>query len=92
MKMQLKDGFEVSVSEECFNDWKFLTMLRKIDKGDTGLIVDIAESILGGEEEVDKLAKHLEVDGVTPADSMIGAIAELLEAISELKNSQSSPA
>ena len=87
MKMQLKDGFEVSVSEDCLNDWKFLTMLRKIDKGDTGLIVDIAEHILGGEEDVDKLAKHLEVDGVTPADSMIAAIAEVIEAIGKLKNS-----
>ena len=87
MTIKLKDGFEVSVNEGCLNDWKFLTMLRKIDKGDTGLIVDIAEHILGGEEEVDKLAKHLEVDGVTPADGMIAAIAELIEAVGELKNS-----
>lgn len=85
--MQLKDGFEVSVSEDCLNDWKFLTMLRKIDKGDTGLIVDIAERILGGEKEVEKLAKHLEVDGVTPADAMIAAIADIIEAIGKLKNS-----
>ena len=87
MKIKLKDGFEVSVNEDCLNDWSFLTMLRKIDKGDTGLIVDIAERILGGEEEVDKLAKHLEVDGITPADSMIAAITELMEAVGELKNS-----
>ena len=87
MLFKLKDGFEVPVSEDCLNDWKFLTMLRKIDKGDPGLIVDIAERILGGEEEVDKLAKHLEVDGVTPADGMISAIAELIEAVGELKNS-----
>ena len=87
MTIKLKDGFEVSVSEDGLNDWKFLTMLRKIDKGDTGLIVDIAERLLGGEEEVDKLAKHLEVDGITPADSMIAAITELMEAVGELKNS-----
>ena len=87
MKIKLKDGFEVSVNDNCLNDWNFLTMLRKIDKGDTGLIVDIAERILGGEEEVEKLAKHLEVDGITPADAMIAAVAELIEAVSELKNS-----
>lgn len=87
MKVTLKDGFEVSVNEDCLNDWSFLTMLRKVDKGDTGLIVDIAERILGGEEEVDKLAKHLEVNGITPADSMIAAITELMEAVGELKNS-----
>lgn len=86
MKAKLEDGYEVQISESCLNDWGFLTMLRKIDKGDTGLIVDIAERLLGGEEEVDKLAKHLEVDGVTPADKMIDALTELMESVNELKN------
>lgn len=87
MKAQLNDGYEVQINEKCLNDWKFLTMLRKIDKGDTGLIVDIAETLLGGDEEVDKLAKHLEVDGVTPADKMIDALTELMGSTNELKNS-----
>lgn len=86
MKITLSDGFEVSINEKCLNDWGFLTMLRKIDKGDTGLIVDIAERLLGGEEEVDKLAKHLEVDGVTPADKMIDALTEIMGSVNELKN------
>lgn len=87
MKAKLSDGFEVSINEKCLNDWGFLTMLRKIDKGDTGLIVDIAEKLLGGDEEVDKLAKHLEVDGVTPADKMIDALTEIMGSVNELKNS-----
>lgn len=92
MKITLKDGFEVSIIDNCLNDWNFLTMLRKIDKGDTGLVVDIAEKLLGGEEEVEKLAKHFEVNGIVPADAMVSAIAEIIEAVSELKNLQSSPA
>ena len=87
MKANLNDGFEVQLDESCLNDWGFLTMLRKIDKGDTGLIVDIAERLLGGEEEVEKLAKHLEVDGITPADKMVDALSELMESVNELKNS-----
>ena len=87
MTATLKDGFEVQISEKCLNDWAFLTMLRKVDKGDTGLIVDIAEKLLGGEEEVEKLARHLEVDGITPADKMVDALSELMESVSELKNS-----
>ena len=87
MKANLNDGFEVQLDESCLNDWGFLTMLRKIDKGDTGLIVDIAERLLGGEEEVEKLAKHLEVDGITPADKMVDALSELMESVGELKNS-----
>ena len=78
MKATLSDGYEVQVNEKCLNDWGFLTMLRKIDKGDTGLIVDIAEKLLGGDEEVEKLAKHLEVDGITPADRMIDALTEIM--------------
>ncbi len=87
MKAKLNDGFEVNIDENSLNDWRFLTMLRKIDKGDTGLIVDIAERLLGGEKEVDKLAKHLEVDGFTPADKMVGALEELMQSVGELKNS-----
>lgn len=87
MKATLSDGYEVNISESCLNDWGFLTMLRKIDKGDTGLIVDIAEKLLGGEKEVDKLAKHLEVDGITPANKMVDALTELMESVNELKNS-----
>ncbi len=87
MKAKLNDGFEVSINENCLNDWGFLTMLRKVDKGDTGLIVDIAEKLLGGEEEVGKLAKHIEVDGITPADKMIDTLTELMQSVNELKNS-----
>ena len=86
MKATLSDGYEAQVNENCLNDWGFLTMLRKINKGDAGLIVDVAERLLGGEEEVGKLAKHLEVDGVTPADKMIDALTELMESVNELKN------
>lgn len=87
MKATLKDGFEVQINDGVTNDWSFLTVLRKIDKGETGLIVDAAEILLGGEKEVEKLAKHLEKDGVTPADKMITAITELMESVKELKNS-----
>ena len=86
MKAKLSDGYEAQVNENCLNDWGFLTMLRKIDKGDAGLIVDVAERLHGGEEEVGKLAKHLEVDGVTPADKMIDALTELMGSVNELKN------
>ena len=92
MKAMLKDGFEVQLNDGLANDWRFLTVLRKIDKGETGMIVDAAEILLGGEEEVDRLAKHLEVDGVTSVDSMVDAITELMNSVNELKNTEPSPA
>lgn len=86
MNITLNDGFEVSINERTLNDWNFLSLLRKIDKGDTGLIVDITEQLLGGEKEVDKLAEHLKVDGITPADKMVEAVAEIIEKVGALKN------
>jgi hypothetical protein len=87
MTIKLKDGFEVQINETSLNDWKLLTALRKLDKGEYGLIVDVAEMLLGGEEEVDRLAEHLAVDGVTPADTMVDALSEILNSANELKNS-----
>ncbi len=92
MKAMLKDGYATEIRDDIANDWSFLTVLRKIDKGETGLIVDAAELLLGGSEEVDRLAKHLEVNGVTSVDSMVSAITELMESVNALKNSEPSPA
>lgn len=87
MKARLNDGYEVEIAESSLNDWNFVKTLRKIDKGDTGLIVDIAETLLGSEEEVGKLAKHLEEDGVTAVNKMVDALTELMSSVNELKNS-----
>lgn len=87
MKATLNDGYEVQLSDNIANDWNFLKVLRKIDKGETSLIVDAAEMLLGGEEEVDKLAKHLKTDGRTSIEAMVTAITELMESVKELKNS-----
>lgn len=88
MISKLSDGFEVHIDESALNDWAFLKTLRKIDKGETGLIVDIAELLLGGDEEVEKLEKHLaDENGKTPADKMVEAIAEIMNSANESKNS-----
>lgn len=87
MKIKLSDGYEVNVDETCQNDWQFLKVLRSIDKGETGLIVDAAETLLGGEKEVNKLAKHLSVNGKTPLDKMVEALTEIMNSVSEIKNS-----
>lgn len=92
MKAKLRDGYEVQISDNITDDWNFLKVLRKIDKGETGMIVDAAEIILGGEKEVDRLAKHLEVEGKTSLEAMVSAITELIESVNELKNSEPSPA
>ena len=86
MTVTLKDGFKVTIDEKHLNDWNLLKMLRGIDKGEAALVVDVAEILLGGEEQMDALAKHLEVDGVTPIDTMVDAMREIMESATELKN------
>ena len=63
-----------------------MKLLRGIDRGETSLIVDVAETLLG-EAQVEALEKHLSVDGVTPIDSMVNAIREIMESQASLKNS-----
>ena len=92
MKVKLSDGFEVTIDDSRLNDWNLLKMLRTIDKGDASLIVDVAEALLGGEENADALANHFEKDGIVPLDAMMAAISEIIESASELKNSSPSPA
>ena len=87
MKVTLNDGFEVNIEEKRLNDWKLLKLIRGIDKGDASLSVDVMEILLGGEENLEALEKHLEVDGVTTIDAMGNALREIIEAATELKNS-----
>lgn len=87
MKVKLKDGFEVVIDERHLNDWSLLKMLRGIDRGESALVVDVAEILLGGEENVDKLAEHLAVDGITSIEAMVDAMREIMESATELKNS-----
>ena len=92
MTVKLSDGFEVNVEEKHFDDWNLLKLIRGVDKGEYSLIVDVAEILLGGEENVDRLAEHLAVDGVTSIYAMADAVREIMDSVSELKNSSPSPA
>lgn len=86
MVIKLKDGYEVSINESCLNDWNMLRLLRQVDKGESAVIVDVVDLMLGADQS-EALAKHLEVDGVTPIDAMVDAMREIMEAATELKNS-----
>lgn len=87
MKVKLKDDFEVTIDENCLDDWRLLKLIRGIDKGDGGLAVDVMQTLLGGEDGLERLEKHLEVDGKVTVSAMNDALAEIIEAASELKNS-----
>lgn len=87
MKVKLKDDFEVTIDENCLDDWRLLKLIRGIDKGDGALAVDVMQILLGGEDGLERLEKHLEVDGKVTVSAMNDALAEIIEAASALKNS-----
>ena len=87
MKVKLKDDFEVTIDENCLDDWRLLKLIRGIDKGDGALSVDVMQTLLGGEDGLERLEKHLEVEGKVTGSAMNDALAEIIEAASELKNS-----
>lgn len=91
-KVTLNSGLELEVDVDILDDWDFFTLLRQIDKGDTGAIVDIIPAALG-EEQFEKLKAHLKNEkGKVKASDMVNAFYELFENIKKLKNSSSSAA
>lgn len=86
MIVKLESGFEAELNEANMESWEFLKAIRKVDKGDLPLIVDVAEMLLGSEEEVDRLADHLkETTGSATVEAMAEAIQELMNT-AEIKN------
>lgn len=87
MKAKLASGFEAEINEKNIESWEFLKAIRKVDKGDVAQIVDVAEMMLGSEEEVDRLADHLKgTKGSATVEAMAEAIQELMNTANEVKN------
>lgn len=87
MKAKLSDGFEIEINENCLDDWDLLEALNEIDEGNTGKIVKVAKIMLG-EDGVSALKDHYRKTGEKVSVTvMVSAITELMESVSQLKNS-----
>ena len=51
IKGTTKSGFDYTVQEEALDDYELLEELREIDKGNTSLVVDAIEKIIGPEQK-----------------------------------------
>lgn len=79
-------GMQLVVEDDRLDDWEFLELLREYDKGNSGLIVDIMESILGA-EQYNKLKAHLkERDGRVSSKTMISVFSDVMNGASATKN------
>jgi hypothetical protein len=85
-KVVLSDGYEVEVDKEYLDDWDFLETLTRIDKGESGLIVDVLPLMLGA-KQFEALKKHYrDKNGKLKATKMIEVMGEIIEGSKSLKN------
>lgn len=86
-KITLDSGLELDIDLEIMDDWDFFGLLREIDKGNTGAIVDVIPMALG-EEQFEKMKDFLKNEkGRVKASDMVSTFYELFEKMQKLKNS-----
>lgn len=86
MKGKTESGFSFNIDQDALDDWEVVKILRRIDKGETALIVDAIEKILGEELE-SKLESFIRKrDGKVSASAMTKEFVEILNSIKDGKN------
>lgn len=87
IKRTTKSGFDYTVQEEALDDYELLEELREIDKGNTSLVVDAIEKIIGPEQK-EQLKEHVRDEaGRVSIKRMFDEIGEILRGNQEGKNS-----
>lgn len=85
VKGTTKSGFAFEIPKEKFNKWQMLKNLRKIDKGELELVVDVAEDLL--DENLEKLENHIaELEGDVTIESMVSELQDIMASSKESKN------
>lgn len=79
-------GFDYEIDEIKLDDWEILEKFNAIDKGESGLFVDVAQYLLGA-DQLDKLKKHVKENvGRVSISGMIEELASIFEGATEIKN------
>lgn len=82
----LDNGLQLKVDLDILDDWDVFELLREIDKGEAGAIVDLIPMCLG-DKQFEALKERLKNEnGKIKASDMVSAFYELLEKVNALKN------
>lgn len=81
----LDNGYELSVDMDILDDWDVFVLLRQIDKGDAGAIVELIPLVLG-DEQFKALKEHMSQNGRVKASDMVNIFTELINKLQALKN------
>ena len=85
-KGKTSTGFKYQLEENTFDDYELLEVLRQIDKGESGKIVDMVD-IMFSEEQKEALKNHVrEENGKVPASKLIKEVMEIFHNEKEGKN------
>lgn len=86
IKGKTESGFEFELDDDVLDDYEILDALVKIDRGETLLIVDIVDKILGVEQK-EKLKKHIRAkSGRVSIKKMVSETMQIFDACNKLKN------
>lgn len=86
LKGKTNSGFKFEIDEEELDDYELLEMLCEIDKGNTSLITDTAEKMLG-KKQLKKLKEHVRDEkGRVSARKMMEEIEQILSGNRKGKN------
>lgn len=83
MKAKLQDGFEFDVDTNALDDMRLIRLLGKIDK--EPYLLDTIACKLIGEEGVERLYDHLDVDGRVPTTAFSDAITQIIASAGDTK-------
>lgn len=80
-------GFEYQLKDGIFDSYELLETLRKIDKGESGYIVDMVDMMFSAEQK-EALKSHVrEEDGRIPASKLLKEVMEIFQKENKGKNS-----
>ncbi len=86
MKKATSTGFEYKLDDEVLDDWELLKLIKRIDNGESDLIVDLVPKLLGDEQAVE-LENHLiRLEEKVKISSMAREIGEIMKGSKDLKN------
>ena len=94
MKGTTKSGFKFDIDERIVSDWRLVDAIGMAESDDPSEQIKgtrlVADLLLGKDKQ--KLIEFIQKknDGFVPATQMTSAIAEIIESVKDLKNSQSS--
>lgn len=86
IKGNTSTGFEYEIDETKLDDWELLESFNRIDKGETGIFVDVANMLLGA-EQMERLKEHVKKsEGRVSISGMIAELSSIFEETTAIKN------